>query len=364
MQAQEASALELSKLSIQYTVLTREVESDRALYDAVLKGMKEASVTKDTQQTGIIRIVEPAYTPDLPVWPRKSATMAASGMGGIFLGMLIIMGLRVTDTSIKTVDEAEQLLGLSVFAAVPRTPELKKNGSPLVVTNLSRSEAAEAFRTLRASLSTLGKAKDRRVFLFTSAMPSEGKTFCSLNYAASLAQLGLKTLLIDADMRRPSVEIGLSGKQTESPGLTDYLTGEKKLSQVARNGIMENLSFISGGTTATNPAELLAKGGLDHLIQEALQQYDRVVIDSAPINAVSDTLLLVRSAQTVCLVVHAAHTSSRYVLRSAQLLEGAEAPISGVVLNQMPRRRPLGYGAYYDYNYHGKYGKEAVYGAK
>jgi polysaccharide biosynthesis transport protein len=360
MQTQEAAALELSKLSIQYGVLAREVESDRMLYDAVLKGMKEASVTKETQQTGIISVVQPAYMPELPVSPRKTAIMAMSGIGGLFLGLLIVMGLRVTDTSIKTVDEAEALLGLSVVSVVPNMSDLK-NQRPLIVVEKARSQGAEAFRTLRTSLSTLGRAEERRVSLFTSALPSEGKTLCALNYSASLALLGQRTLLIDADMRCPAIETALLGNGGGTPGLTDYLAGQKKLEQVVRPTKVENLFFMSGGPVATNPAELVAKDGLSGLIQEALRHYDRVVLDSAPISAVSDTLLILKSVQSVCLVVRAARTSSRYVLRCVQLLQGAEAPLAGIVLNRMPGRRRLGYGAYYDYHYHGKYGKEGVY---
>jgi capsular exopolysaccharide synthesis family protein len=362
MQAQEASAMELSKLSIQYGVLTREVESDRTLYDAVLKGMKEASVTKETQQTGVVRVVQPAYTPDLPIWPKKIVVMAASGLGGLFLGVLMIMAVGAADSSIKTVDEAERLLGLSVLSAVPQMKEIKKGTRPLVVAEMSRSEGAEAFRTLRAALTTLGDANTRRVFLFTSAMPSEGKTFCSINFSASLAQVGLKTLLIDADMRCPAVETGVEGQSSNTPGLTDYLLGQKSLSEVIRPTKVEGLSYISGGATAANPAELLAKGGMEGLIHTALEQFDRVIIDSAPINAVSDTLLMLKHVQTVCLVIHAARTSSRYVLRCAQLLQGGEAPLAGVILNKMPRRRRAGYNAYYDYSYHGKYEKAGVYG--
>ncbi len=362
MQTQEAAALELSKLSIQYGVLAREVESDRTLYDAVLKGMKEAWVTKETQQGGIIRLVEPAHLPESPVSPRKTAIMAMAGLAGVFLGVLIVMGLRVADTSIKTVDEAESILGLSVFSVVPNMRGFKNGDPRLVVSEDAGSEVAEAFRTLRTSFAMLGRTEERRVFLFTSAMPAEGKTFCSINYAASLAQLGRKTLLIDADLRKPAVEANLLGHQNSSVGITDYLTGQKKLDQVVQPTKIANLFFISGGSSAANPAELLAQDGLTSLIQIALQDYDRVVIDSAPINAVSDTLLMCKSAQTVCLVVRASYTSSRYVFRCVQLLQSAEASIAGIVLNRMPQRRRAGYGAYYDYQHHGKYGKNGVYG--
>jgi polysaccharide biosynthesis transport protein len=364
MQTQEAAVLELSKLAIRYSVLAREVESDRALYDAVLKGMKEASISKETQQTGVIRVVQPAYTPELPVSPRKLVIMAMCGMGGLLLGVLIIVGLGFINTSINTVDEAETLLGLPVLAVVPQLREVRKSHDPLVLVNSPRSEGAEAFRTLRTSLSSPGRVEDTRVFLFVSALPSEGKTFCSINYAASLAQLGLKTLLIDADLRKPAVESGLLGRDSDHVGITDYLAGQNKLQEVVRPTKVEKLFFISGGTTAANPAELLAKDDLAALIKDALQHYDRVVLDSAPINAVSDTLLMLKSVQTVCLVVRAARTSSRHVLRSVQTLLNAKAPLSGTILNRVPRHRGLSYGAYYDYRYHGKYGKEGVYGTR
>ena len=366
LSAQEASALELNKLAIRYGVLSREVESDRALYESVLKTMKETSVTKEIKPMQI-RVVQPAFTPIKPFSPRRAMIMALSGLGGIFAGLLLVLGLSALDTSMKTVDEAETRLGFPVLAAISNLKEVKKRKHPLVVLHEPHSSGAEAIRTLRTNLSMLGRAEDRRVFLFTSAMPQEGKTFCSVNYAASLAQLGLKVLLIDGDLRKPSVEIVLIGKDQDTPGVTDYLTGKKSLEEVAQPSILPGLFFISGGTTAPNPAELLAKDGLGELIERALKTYDRVVLDSAPIHAVSDTLLMLKNVQTVCLIIRAASTSARSVVRCVQLLKGAQAPLSGLVLNRMPLRRKFGYGhyyysPYYDYRFEGKYAKKGVYG--
>jgi len=360
MLAQETAALELSKLSIEYGVLAREVETDRALYDAVLKGMKESALSQATQQTGIIRVVEPAWLPDHPVWPRKSAILAMCAMGGIFLGIFIVLALRAVDTSIKTVDEAETGLGISVVSVVPDMKQMSNGRSRLVVVDDARSEGAEAFRTLRTSLSTLGTGEEWRVCLFTSAMPSEGKTFCSLNYAASLALLGRKTLLIDADLRHSSLEGAMFGPTGVGAGLSDYLAGQKKFEEAVRPASIKHLFLMPGGSASSNPAELLAADGLKAVVQEALKRYDRVVVDSAPINAVSDTLLILKCAQSVCLVVRAASTSSRYVMRCIQLLHTAKAPISGIILNRMPTRRHAGYGAYYDYHYHGNYAQEGA----
>lgn len=360
LKTQEASALDLNRLSIQYGVLSREVESDRALYDSVLNRMKEASVTKEMQPT-TIRIVQPAYVAQKPFSPKKAMVLALSAMGGLAVGILGVLFLGFLDSSLKTVDEAEALLGLPVLAAIPQLKEARN--SALVMLEGPESKGAEGFRTLRAALSMLGRVEDRRVFLFTSAVPQEGKTFSSVNYAASLAQLGLKTLLIDGDLRRPKVATTLNGQSDDSPGVTDYLTGQKSLKDVVHPTELSNLFYIAGGTLAPNPAELLARDGLSTLINEALKTYDRVVVDSAPVHAVSDTLLMAKHAQTVCLVMRAAKTPSRSVLRCAQLLQAAGAPLSGTVMNRIPHQRGLGYGyysysSYYHYGYHGKYSRD------
>ena len=370
LKSQEASALELGRLAIQYGVLSREVESDRALYDSVLSRMKETSVTKEMQPTSI-RVVQRAYPPLKPFSPKKTMIVALSGLAGLFLGLLIVLSLSFLDTSIKTVDEAEALVHQPVLATIPQLKEARKQA---LVMEEPRCPGAEGFRTLRAGLSMLGREEDRRVFLFTSSVPMEGKTFSSINYAASLAQLGLKTILIDADLRRPTVEIALKGSEAKdseasSPGVTDYLTGQKTFQEVVQTTKLAKLSLISSGTTAPNPAELLANDGLSGLIEEALRHYDRVVLDSTPIHAVSDTLLMLQNVQTVCLVIRAARTSNRYVLRCVQLLQAAEAPLAGIVLNRMPVRRGLGNGhyyqsPYYDYAYHGKYARKGVYSAR
>ncbi len=348
MLSQQDSALKLSKLSVPYTVLTREVESDRLLYDAVLRGTKETAVNEQMQQAGIVRVVEPAVTPDVPASPNPPVVLALSGLGGLILGLLGVLGARVTDTSITSVDEAEAALGLAVFSAVPQLRGARGGRYPLAVVDQAKSEGAEAFRTLRASLSTHCRKQESRVLLFTSALPNEGKTLCALNYAASLAQAGFKTLLVDADLRRPSVEAALTG--SHGPGLSEFLLGQKKLAEVVQTAKTHNLYFAAAGATALNPAELLAKDGLRGFINEALEHYDRIVLDSAPISAVSDTLLLVKSVDTLCLVVRAAHTSARYVRRCIHLLQSADAPLAGVVLNRV-RRRSAGYNAYHEYAY-------------
>jgi capsular exopolysaccharide synthesis family protein len=245
-----------------------------------------------------------------------------------------------------------------VLAAVPKFNGVEADKRKLIDSDDADSCEAEAFRTLRTALSMLGRKDDRRVSLFTSAVPSEGKTFCSLNYAISLAQQGLRTLIIDCDLRRPMVEHSLLNNNQRGFGLTDYLTGQKDFKAVIHATQTENFFYIPAGSHAPNPAELLAKTGIEGIIDEALLHFDRVIVDSAPIHAVSDTLLILNRIQTLCLVVRSGKTPRNSVLRAVQMLKEAGAPLAGTILNQIPRARG-GYGyhydSYYSYGYYGKY---------
>ena len=365
LKEQETLELVLNKQKVEYDALSREVESDRGLYEAVLKKMKEGQVTKELQSDKL-RLIQPAMAPDVPAKPQKVKIMAAAVLVGLMGGLMLALLLNQIDSSIKSVDQAEEFLQLPVLSAIPQITSFGNNRG-LVVVDDAKSIGAEAIRTLRTSLSMLGKVEDRRVYLFTSAIPAEGKTFCSLNYAVSLAQQGSKTLLIDGDLRRPAVEKAISGKDKKAVGVTDFILGQKSLKEIVQQTGIENFSFIPAGTTAPNPAELLGQHGIDGLVAEALLNYDRVVIDSAPVHAVSDTLLMLKRVQTVCLVARANKTPRKATLRAVQMLRQAGAPLAGLILNRLPRRVGLGgyyYDSYYNYSYYGKYGAKGVYGAK
>jgi polysaccharide biosynthesis transport protein len=360
LKEQEAAALELSKQSIRYNVLLRDVETDRVMYQSVLTRIKETAVTKELKPNKV-RVIQPATVPERAVKPQKTRVIALGLFAGLGLGALLVFFINSLDRSLKTVDQAEEYLRLPVLSTVPRFTGLPENHRKLILADEALSCEAESFRTLRTALSMLGRKEDRRVFLFTSALPAEGKTFCSLNYALSLAQQGLRTLVIDCDLRRPMVEKSLVRQNKRGFGVTDYLTGQKNLHEVIQATEHANLSYIPAGTHTPNPAELLAQTGIDGLIDEALTRFDRLVLDSAPIHAVSDTLLILSRVQTLCLVVRSRKTPRNSVLRAVQLLREAGAPLAGVILNLMARRRSGGYyyyDSYYHYSYHGYYSEK------
>jgi capsular exopolysaccharide synthesis family protein len=273
------------------------------------------------------------------------------------MGLILVFGLHALDSSLKAVDRAEKILGLPAVGAVPKAGK-GSSGVDLITLQEPNGAVAEAFRTLRTSMSLLGKESERRSFLFTSGVPGEGKSFCSINYAVALAQQGLRTLLIDADLRLPSIGKRLFSDEPH-PGTSDVIAGQVPLERVIRNSQVENLFVMTAGTRAPNPAELLATGGFAELVQQALTKFDRVVIDSAPVIPVADTLLLVRHVQSVCLVLHAAKTPRKAAQLACHKLTAAGRRPVGFILNRLPANNSVGY--YYTYSV-GEYGK-GVYGA-
>jgi polysaccharide biosynthesis transport protein len=395
LQGQQGVALALNRTAIGYQELARQAETDRALYESVIRQIKETNLSKDVKANAV-SVIEHSPFPQSPVSPRPSKTILLGLLGGLAVGLAFIFGVDALDRSIKTVDQAENTLGLPVFAAVPETTDegpvsrLKRksrrafgNSNYRVVVETPESPAAEAFRNLRAALSLLGPEAERKVSLFTSAVPNEGKSFTSANYSLALAQQGYRVLLIDGDLRRPTLHkifrfpsAKNNSAEDSEPGVIDCLLGETEVVSAARQIpageiqiVDENvavtgnihtarggqLSVLGGGRRSPNPAEILAGPFFGRLIAEAATHFDRVVIDSAPILAVSDTLLMTPHVQTLCIVVRAAKTPRQAVRRAISLLAKSGIRPAGLVLNRLRRSRGVGY--YYYYASHG-YGKE------
>lgn len=355
----EARLLETTGKSVEYNTLTRELESDKALYQSVLERMKEVDITKGLNDTPVtIREralgAGPIRTNLLQVWGLAIA-------GGLFGGIGIALGLHFLDTSVKTVDQVERWTGLNVVAAVPRIKKLSKQTAPgeLITVKERNSPVAEAFRTLRAAVALLSGREQRQVFLFTSALPSEGKTFSSSNFAATLAQQGFRTLYIDSDLRKPEVSRIFYGEHVK-PGLSEILLEQVTLKDAVRPSGIPNLTVLTAGGRSRNPSELLATRHLRELVDLARKEYDRIVIDSAPVIAVSDSLLVAETADVCCLVVRALSTPKSTILRAIRLLTDVGRRPTGTVLNFLPSDRG-GYYYYYSGRYHGAYGGKNVY---
>lgn len=340
----QVEALALDKKAVGYSVRLRELQSDRALYDAVLKRLKETDLSKGLGQASIA-LVEPAMN---AVSQKRSAVLI-TGLSFclvFFGGLVLLYFLRMVRGSIHTVDDAENSLGIPVWAAIPLLNGRGSKQLPDVVMTKPDSPCAEGFRTLRTSAAVSPVTSEKKITLFTSADPGEGKTFCSVNYALCQAQQGKRTLLIDLDLRRSSVNKKLD-LPPDLPGVSNYLVEGIELCSLVRPTAYEGMFVLPAGPRLSNPAEELAKGQLLDLLSEASTRFDCVVVDTAPLNAVSDTLLILPFADIVCLVVRSGKTSHRATRRAMDLMLRAHVEPSGIVLNYLPER--AGYGSYYHY---------------
>ena len=356
LQEQERAALELNNIAIPYNALVREVETNRAVYESVLTRMKVTNVAKGIWQNEI-RVVAAPLASASPAKPRKMLILALALAGGFVIGCGLVIAGDMADNSIRGIEQLEHISGLSVLTSVPdsRRKNLDKDS---VLTSDPASYEAEAFRSLRTAISFLGSGKERKTVLFTSANPAEGKSYCSLNYAVALAQTGLKTLLIDADLRRPSLSKILA--DPKASGLSECLMQRATIIDCCKPAGIENLFILPTGARATKPAELLASCDFAGLLTEALRHFDRVVLDSAPINAVSDTQLIAKDVQSVCFVVRAVKTPQHAIVRACSLLAQTGSHPDGIVFNRMPRRSR---DRYYFSEYAGEYANAGAHGS-
>jgi polysaccharide biosynthesis transport protein len=324
LQEQEQKALELNKISIPYAVLARDTEADRALYNSVLTRLKEIDITGELAHNPV-RIVARPLLPDQPLKSKRNRVLALGLLLGIACGSGIAL---VSNRSLNTLDQAEALLGVRSLSEIPRLRVWRAEAKPAL---LERDpEAEDSFRNLRSSLSLVKQTNSRRTFLFTSADQGEGKTFCAINCAISFAQLGLKTLIIDADLRQSNIGWWLFKKAPPSGSIlpTD----------------VPNLSALFADKAHATPHQFLPGMAFDHLMRKVAAKFDRVVVDTAPVNLVSDTLLFARHVQSVCLVIHAGKTPAEDVVRAAQRLAEAGAAPVGFVWNQARSTRGYYYG--------------------
>ncbi len=345
---QEQRALELNKIGVPYNVLAREVESDRLMYDTVNTRLRQTTAAVGIEQSPVRVVEEP-----MAAVPASRGTLKIVGIGlflGLALGAGAIFGLDMLDSSLRYVDQAESFLKLPVLAVVSDLAGRQGDRIPSVFADGSHSQQAEAFRSMRTTLSLLGDEAHRRTFLITSAIPGEGKTFCAYNAAIAFAAEGQKTILVDADLRMPAVHKIFSDPEgaRRHLGLSDYLAGNAEIDRIIMAGPQENLSVVCAGGKSSNPGELLGADAFVTLIKTLVERFDRIIIDSAPVNAVSDALRITPLANYVCLVVRAAKTPKKALARAKKLIENARGKLAGFILNRVHLGRD---SAYHFYNY-------------
>jgi succinoglycan biosynthesis transport protein ExoP len=378
LDAQKTETNQMAEKLVQYNILKREADTNKQLYDGMLQKLKEAGITAGLRSSNI-RVVDPALIPSGPSRPNKTRNVMLSILVGLIGGIGLALLREYLDNTVKTPDDVETLARLPSLAVVPSLSNSngKRNGrfakllkapviagkegrAELISHNMPQSQMSEAFRALRTSLLLSQADHPPQVILMTSALPREGKTTAAVNLAVTLAQLGDKTLLVDADLRKPGINRALSLVDGKHAGLSSYLAGVSSLDLITvPHPAITNLAAIPTGPIPPNPADLLSSRRLTELIAELRTRYKFVVIDSPPIMAATDAVILSVLVDGVLLVVRSGETPKEAFTRTRDLLAGVKCRMLGVVLNAVDASSPDYYYSYryYPYSY-GGYGRE------
>jgi len=372
---QKADTNAMSEKMVQYNILRREAEANKALYEGLLTKLKEAGISAGLRSSNV-RIIDPAMIPATPARPAKARNIALAFLVGLVGGIGLALLREYLDNTVKTPDDVETLARLPSLAVVPAFGDgasskkraglltgASSNGHDkrieLVAQHLPKSQVAEAFRALRTAILLSQPDHPPQVILVTSALPREGKTTAAANLAVTLAQLGDKTVLIDADLRKPGIGRLLNLGTGKYAGLSSYLAGVSSLDLVTvPHPAIPNLAAIPTGPLPPNPADLLSSHRLTDAIAELRTKYKFIVIDSPPVMAATDAVILSVQADGVLLVVRSGETPKEAFTRTRDLLTSVKSHLLGVVLNAVDASAPDYYYSYRYYPYSYGYGPQ------
>jgi non-specific protein-tyrosine kinase len=313
----------------------------------------------ETQSTDNITVVEPATVPTAPIRPRIFQNVLLASVFGLMLSLGLIFLIEYLDDRIRTPDQIDQHLGLPVIGLIAKIQLNSRNpigADSLVAVSQPRSPVTEAFRSLRTNIQFAGVDKQMRILLVTSAGPTEGKSTVAANLAVVMAQAGLRVVLLDGDLRRPTVHKFF--EQSDRTGLTDIMLQDpSRWNGVTKSTTVDNLSMILSGPLPPNPSELLGSKRMRQLFDYLLTSSDMIIVDAPPLLPVTDALVLSQMADGVVLVVNIGATRLPEAIQAKTQMDQAGANIIGAVLNMIPTGRGQ-YSYYYYYHRYYYYDKE------
>lgn len=343
----------LNRSEFELGVLQREVESNREMYNMFMTRAKETSSTSDLQSP-IARVVDAATRPEVPVKPRKSLIVLVA----MLLALLVAAGAAVLldqlDKTLKTTDDVERKLQVPLLTTLPllAKADARRAASARLFAEQPNSVFSEAVRTARSGVLLSALDEPRRRLVVTSSLPGEGKSTFAINLALSLAQTH-RTLLIDADMRRPSVAKALDLPPSAS-GLSNFVAGTRTLAECMQRVDGSSLFVMPSGPLPPNPLELLSSIRFRERLEELGHQFEMIIFDSPPVELVSDALMLSAVSTGVIYVTKAMDTSTPMVAKGLERVRRADGHVLGVVLNHFDFDRASRY--YGDYSGYGQYG--------
>lgn len=369
LEGQKQQANKLNESAIEYSLLKRDVDTNRQLYEGLLQKLKEASVSAGLKSSNI-RVVDVARVPLAPARPDKRRNIMLALAMGLVGGVVLAFLLEAVDNTVRTPEQAQTLSNLPALGIIPATSTLLirtrsqkalmakggKEAVELVTYRRPKSDISESYRALRTAILLSSSGSPPKVMLITSALPQEGKTTTSINTAVVLAQKGARVLLVDADLRRPSIHKVFNIKP--KVGLSTLLTGSSKVENtITHVPQLPNLFLLPAGPPPPHPAELLGSPLMKQFIAQWREQYDHVIFDTPPALSVTDSILLSVDMDSVVLVIRSGNTTKAALRRTRELLTQVNAKVLGVVVNAVDVNSPDYYHYYYYGSKYGGYGR-------
>ena len=360
-------------MKLRASLLTNSVETKNELYNTLLSRVGVLKTDAEGVEAEVIKH-EDAPRAWAPFSPNRKKIIVKTTLFGLCGGLALAFMFQFVDNKIHGVADVEQTLGVSILSAVQKLPPEEElleemeslRDLPVSMKHISPTLAvpgwktdfvhSEMFRVLRASISLLGDANQRKITMITSSIPGEGKTFCAANLALAYAKQGTRTLLIDFDLRKPAVHKIFNEERAARPGIVNVLNGTAAANQaITVYPGLDTLSVIYSGPKSPNPGELLEPGRLRALIGMFAANFDHIVIDSAPLLPVPDTRILAPLVDNLALVIRADHTPVKNIQGALDMLKDDGVSSSGVILNDFTENRFQGgkYGYGYGYGHYG-----------
>lgn len=358
---QKKESLDLNKKAIAYSVLNRESESARHMYDLLIKRFKETTLTED-MRTGNIRIIDRAEMPGTPVKPKKKLNLILAIIVGLVMGVGLAFFFEYLDNTIKIPEDVKQHLKIPYLGPIPLLQlERESKGHPgddrypeLITLNSPKSTASESYRGIRTNILLSAAGSAPQIILISSAGPGEGKTITTANLAVTMAQAGSKVIVLDCDMRRPKMHKVFG--MTRNRGMSNLLVGNDSVEGIILHTDIPNLDIIPCGPIPPNPSEMLGSDRMAALLGTLRKHYNHILIDSSPSTAVTDAVVLSKSVDGIVLVIRAGDTAREMVKNGVAQFEAVGSRVLGAVLNGVDMGRDSYYYYQYYYYYYGEDG--------
>ena len=338
----EREMIELSKTRVEFNSLIRDLEVEQMTYQKLTALMAEEKIQVNIKNANA-RIIDKAFPPreDRPSSPNVFLNLAGGFFGGMIFGLGLVFAVALLDDKVKSVYDIEASLGLPILGIIPKVKKLDSVSKSHIVTSTTNRHVTENFRSMLSYLKINDQTKNSNVFLLTSTVPSEGKSFISSNLALSFASNGEKVLLLDGDLRLPNVAKSLQ-LENES-GVLDYIQGEGTFDSYIVKEVYPNLDVLPSGGKAKNPTAILNDNKFESLLLQLRDRYDKIIIDSPPLAAVSDSLNIVPLVDAVIYVIKYDSVKNSLANSCIRRLWESKTPLLGAVLNNVS----LGLSHYY-----------------